>query len=133
MTVDKYQEEWLEREWMGYGMNMPNPEWPKGAKVCVSLVVQYYMGAENGPLNGDEMSCTEFNEIPIQSPSLGRNEGAEQVCRFALQLRFAAFRDEVVLTGTCSPLDVRVWRKGRRPQVVEALQQIQSACHMESL
>lgn len=45
MTVDKYSEEWLEREFVGYGMDMPNPEWPGGAKVCVSFVVQYYMGA----------------------------------------------------------------------------------------
>lgn len=45
MAVDKYTEEWLEREFIGYGMEQPNPEWPGGAKVCVSFVVQYYMGA----------------------------------------------------------------------------------------
>lgn len=41
----KYQEEWLERDFMGYGFDKPDPRWPGGAKVCVSFVVQYYMGA----------------------------------------------------------------------------------------
>ena len=44
--MGKYDEEWLEREFIGYGMDrMPDPQWPGGAKACVSLVVQYYMGA----------------------------------------------------------------------------------------
>lgn len=45
MSVDKYTEEWHEREFIGYGMEQPNPEWPGRARVCVSFVVQYYMGA----------------------------------------------------------------------------------------
>jgi hypothetical protein len=45
MAIEKYAEEWLEREFVGYGMDQPNPEWPGGAKVCVSFLVQYYMGA----------------------------------------------------------------------------------------
>lgn len=42
---DKYTETWPEREFIGYGYNQPDPKWPGGAKVCVSFVVQYYMGA----------------------------------------------------------------------------------------
>ena len=48
MSSNKYEEQWFEREFVGYGMNPPNPEWPGGAKVCVSFMVQYYMGAVNG-------------------------------------------------------------------------------------
>lgn len=101
MSADKYTEEWLEREFVGYGMEQPNPEWPGGAKVCVSFVVQYYMGAvsvhllssgklddspkltdrmkELSVLNGDEKTCADLLEIPKAMPSQGRNEGAEQV------------------------------------------------------
>jgi hypothetical protein len=43
--MSKYSEEWLEREFIGYGLEQPNPNWPGGAKICVSFVVQYYMGA----------------------------------------------------------------------------------------
>ena len=44
-TMSKYQAEWLEREFEGYGLHTPDPQWPGGAKVCVSFVVQYNMGA----------------------------------------------------------------------------------------
>jgi len=43
--ASKYDEEWLEREFIGYGYNTPDPKWPKGAKICVSFVVQFNMGA----------------------------------------------------------------------------------------
>ncbi|EON99091.1 putative polysaccharide deacetylase family protein [Phaeoacremonium minimum UCRPA7] len=104
MSADKYTEEWLEREFVGYGMEQPNPEWPGGAKVCVSFVVQYYMGAvsvhllssgklddsqkltdrmkELSVLNGDEKTCADLLEIPKAMPSQGRNEGAEQMYEY---------------------------------------------------
>ena len=43
--MSKYQEQWIEREFKGYGLNSPNPKWPGGAKVCISFVVQYNNGA----------------------------------------------------------------------------------------
>jgi hypothetical protein len=45
MVADKYQEQWLEREFVGYGFNQPDPKWPGGAKIAVSFVVQFNMGA----------------------------------------------------------------------------------------
>ncbi|EME38215.1 carbohydrate esterase family 4 protein [Dothistroma septosporum NZE10] len=82
MATDKYAEEWLEREFVGYGMEPPNPQWPNDSKVCVSFVVQYYMGAEAGVLNGDEKSCGELLEIP-KTPSIkGRYESSEQMYEY---------------------------------------------------
>ncbi|KAH8883383.1 glycoside hydrolase/deacetylase [Thozetella sp. PMI_491] len=82
MSVDKYTEEWLEREFVGYGMEPPNPEWPNGAKVCVSFVVQYYMGAESSVLNGDEKACGDLFEIPKTVSIPGRYESAEQTYEY---------------------------------------------------
>jgi hypothetical protein len=45
MTNDKYSESWLEREFIGYGYDMINPQWPGGAKICVSFIVQFNTGA----------------------------------------------------------------------------------------
>jgi hypothetical protein len=45
MVADKYQEQWLEREFVGYGFNQPDPQWPGGAKIAVSFVMQFNMGA----------------------------------------------------------------------------------------
>ncbi|KAH9894590.1 hypothetical protein F4778DRAFT_784025 [Xylariomycetidae sp. FL2044] len=64
----------------GYGMDMPDLEWPGGAKVCVSFVVHYNMGAELSVLNGDELSCNALFEIPRQPAIKGaqRKPGAGQ-------------------------------------------------------
>ncbi|ORY32009.1 hypothetical protein BCR39DRAFT_525190 [Naematelia encephala] len=82
MTADKYQEEWLEREFIGYGFDMPDPKWPGGAKVCVSFVVQYYMGAEANVLEGDPTCCADYLEIPKVFPTAGRNENNEMMYEF---------------------------------------------------
>jgi hypothetical protein len=44
-----YTAEFLEREFIGYGLQQPDPQWPGGAKVAVSFVVQYNMGAVSRP------------------------------------------------------------------------------------
>ncbi|KAJ3575721.1 hypothetical protein NPX13_g3937 [Xylaria arbuscula] len=82
MTADKYTEDWLEREFIGYGMQPPNPEWPGGAKVCVSFIIQYNMGAESSPLNGDEKSCDKLLEIPRTKAHNQRYEAAEQMYEY---------------------------------------------------
>jgi allantoinase len=41
------------REFIGYGMNPPRVEWPGGARIAVSVVVNYEEGAEQTPLYGD--------------------------------------------------------------------------------
>lgn len=45
MANDKYSESWLEREFIGYGYDMVDPKWPRGAKICVSFIVQFNTGA----------------------------------------------------------------------------------------
>ncbi|KAK5710047.1 hypothetical protein LTR17_019209 [Elasticomyces elasticus] len=82
MVADKYTEEWLEREFVGYGMEPPNPMWPGGAKVCVSFIVQYYMGAETSVLNGDEENCGDLFEIPTQTATKDRYESTEQAYEY---------------------------------------------------
>ncbi len=52
------------RDLRGYGGNPPNPEWPGGARVAVSLVLNYEAGAELSLADGDERneSIYEINE-----------------------------------------------------------------------
>jgi peptidoglycan/xylan/chitin deacetylase (PgdA/CDA1 family) len=42
-----------ERDFIGYGPNPPKVEWPNGARVAVSVVVNYEEGSEYSPLDGD--------------------------------------------------------------------------------
>lgn len=40
----------VEREFIGYGYNTPDPKWPKQAKIAVNFLVNFNMGAESNPL-----------------------------------------------------------------------------------
>jgi peptidoglycan/xylan/chitin deacetylase (PgdA/CDA1 family) len=41
------------REFVGYGQHPPQVEWPGGARIAVSLVVNFEEGAEQSPIYGD--------------------------------------------------------------------------------
>ncbi len=95
---DGYQEQWLEREFIGYGFSQPNPEWPQNAKICVSFVVQFNSGAvgrsylagvlktesaqESNVEDGDPMSCTDYLEIPSSVPQPFRVEPSEMIYEY---------------------------------------------------
>ena len=42
-----------ERDLIGYGLNPPAVEWPNGARIAVSFVLNYEEGSENSILDGD--------------------------------------------------------------------------------
>ncbi|KAK8861207.1 hypothetical protein IAR55_002026 [Kwoniella newhampshirensis] len=78
----KYEEDFLEREFVGYGYNTPNPQWPGGAKICVSFIIHYNMGAEESVEEGDPLSCGHLLEIPKNAPKPSRNENVEMIYEF---------------------------------------------------
>ena len=41
------------RDLIGYGREVPQAQWPKGARVAVQLVLNYEEGGENSVLHGD--------------------------------------------------------------------------------
>ncbi|KIR32103.1 hypothetical protein I352_05333 [Cryptococcus deuterogattii MMRL2647] len=44
------------RDLVGYGPNPPHPQWPDGAKIAISVVLNYEEGSEVTPENGDPHS-----------------------------------------------------------------------------
>jgi allantoinase len=42
------------RDFIGYGMHPPNPQWPGGAYIAVNIVVNYHIGAEKNVVLGDD-------------------------------------------------------------------------------
>ena len=56
-----------ERDFIGYGPNPPKIEWPDGARVAVSVVVNYEEGSENSLLDGDPHRETN-SEVPSPLP-----------------------------------------------------------------
>jgi putative urate catabolism protein len=55
---------YLDRNLHGYGPNPPDPQWPGGARIAVSFVLNYEEGGENTILNGDAASETFLSETP---------------------------------------------------------------------
>jgi len=52
------------RDFLGYGPNPPDPQWPGGARLALSFVLNYEEGAENSVLEGDAASEIYLHEVP---------------------------------------------------------------------
>lgn len=69
------------RDLIGYGPTPPNANWPGGARVAVSLVLNYEEGAERTPLSGDSESETFLGELP-GTPRATRDLSTESIYEF---------------------------------------------------
>jgi peptidoglycan/xylan/chitin deacetylase (PgdA/CDA1 family) len=58
---------YLQRDFIGYGQNVPQVRWPNDARVAVSVVVNYEEGSEHSLLDGDDYHETN-NEVPSPVP-----------------------------------------------------------------
>ena len=56
-----------ERDFVGYGPEPPRVEWPNGARIAVSVVVNYEEGSEYSLLDGDPHGETH-SEVPSPVP-----------------------------------------------------------------
>ena len=56
-----------ERDLIGYGANPPRIEWPEGARIAISVVVNYEEGSEYSLLDGDPAHEVN-NEVPSPVP-----------------------------------------------------------------
>lgn len=59
------------RNLIGYGEESHHPQWPNGAKIAVSFVINYEEGGENTVLNGDAHSENSLWEAPGAPPHVG--------------------------------------------------------------
>ena len=44
----------MQRDLIGYGLNVPSVEWPEKARIAISVVVNYEEGSEYSLLDGDD-------------------------------------------------------------------------------
>jgi peptidoglycan/xylan/chitin deacetylase (PgdA/CDA1 family) len=61
------------RDMLGYGAHPPNPQWPRGARVAVSLVLNFEEGAELSVAEGDTRNEAVYEVID-------RLEGVQDPC-----------------------------------------------------
>ena len=60
------------RDFVGYGNSPPKVRWPEGAKIAISVVVNYEEGSEYSLLDGDQ-SHEVNNEVPSPVPPTQRD------------------------------------------------------------
>ena len=60
------------RDFRGHGPNAPDARWPGGAKVAISLVLNYEEGGENSLLHGDAQSEAFLSDIAGAQPWPGQ-------------------------------------------------------------
>ncbi len=60
------------RDLVGYGERPPDPQWPGGARLALSFVLNYEEGGESTPLEGDAASEAYLHEIVGAPAAIGR-------------------------------------------------------------
>lgn len=77
------------RDLVGYGSEPPDPRWPGGARVALSIVLNYEEGGEQTPLEGDPASEAFLHEVIGAPPTVGRrNLNTESMFEFGSRAGF---------------------------------------------
>ena len=77
------------RDLVGYGAHPPNPQWPNGARIAVSVVLNYEEGGEYSILHGDAHSETALTDTDRPSPLFGvRNLNIESMFEYGSRVGF---------------------------------------------
>lgn len=110
----------MQRDLIGYGRNTPRIEWPGGARIAVSLVVNYEEGAEYSTLDGDAGHETN-GEVPSPVPAGDRDLNNESFFEYGSRVGVWRLMDlfrryEVKSTFYCCALALE-----RNPEVAGAI------------
>lgn len=93
------------RDFAGYGATPPDPRWPGGARVAVSLVLNYEEGGENSILHGDAASEAFLSDIAGAQPWPGlRHWNMESIYDYGARAGF--WRLHRMFTGVDLPVTV---------------------------
>ncbi|MEU9860681.1 allantoinase PuuE [Streptomyces sp. NPDC047971] len=111
-----------QRDLVGYGAEPPHAAWPGGARVAVSLVLNYEEGGERNVLDGDRASEEFLHEVVGAPPVVGgRDPNAETM--FAYGSRAGFWRVHRTLTAHRVPLTVHAVGQAleRNPDAARAM------------
>jgi len=77
------------RDLVGYGRRRPHANWPDGARIAVSFVLNYEEGGERSVTDGDPHSETYLTpEIAGAAPVAGRNYNVEDLFEYGSRAGF---------------------------------------------
>ena len=111
------------RDFRGHGANPPDAQWPGGAKIAISLVLNYEEGGENNVLHGDGQSEAFLSDIAGAVPWPGqRHWNMESIYDYGARAGF--WRLHRLFTGLDLPITVFgvTTALARNPEQVAAMQ-----------
>ena len=90
------------RDLVGYGRSPPRGRWPNGARLAVSIVVNYEEGSERSQAMGDpdQESMTEWGNYPM--PPNIRNLAMESMYEYGARVGIWRVLDSLEATGVSS-------------------------------
>src|SRR6266404_63048 len=71
-----------DRDYVGYGANPPDPQWPGGARIAVNINLNFEGGGERSVIDGDEVSEGVLNDIGFPSLAGVRSPMVESVFEY---------------------------------------------------
>lgn len=93
------------RDFRGHGPDAPDAQWPGGAKIAVSLVLNYEEGGENNLLHGDAQSEAFLSDIAGAAPWPGqRHWNMESIYDYGARAGF--WRLHRLFTGLGVPVTI---------------------------
>lgn len=93
------------RDFRGHGPNAPDAAWPGGAKIAISIVLNYEEGGENNLLHGDGQSEAFLSDIAGAAPWPGmRHWNMESIYDYGARAGF--WRLHRLFTGMDIPLTI---------------------------
>lgn len=79
----------LERDFVGYGGNPPDPRWPGGARLALNFVLNYEEGSEYSMMDEDGVSDAALTELPSAGVPRGeRDLAAESMFEYGSRVGF---------------------------------------------
>ncbi|MGV0035651.1 MAG: allantoinase PuuE [Candidatus Azotimanducaceae bacterium WSBS_2022_MAG_OTU7] len=106
---------------IGYGATPPEANWPGGARLALSFVINYEEGAENNILHGDQASETFLSEIIGAKAYAARHMSMESMYEYGsragfwrLHRLFQRYQLPVTVYGVALAME-------RNPDVVDAM------------
>ncbi len=110
------------RDFRGHGPNPPDARWPGGAKIAVSVVLNYEEGGENNVLHGDSQSEAFLSDIAGAAPWPGqRHWNMESIYDYGARAGF--WRLHRLFVEKCIPVTVYgvTTALARNPEQVAAM------------
>lgn len=110
------------RDLAGYGPNPPHPRWPGGARIAVSVVLNWEEGSETNVLHGDPTSEAASNDVVDARPRAGvRDLRTESMFEYGSRAGVWRLRRILAARGVPGTVFAVGMAVERSPDVVAAL------------